>query len=167
LKRIHVIGQKNSGKTTLIVELVQACTQLGYRVGTIKHTHHQHELDSPGKDSHRHREAGAEVVGILTQKMNAVFWPPVETTESTREQRYDGFSPMFAECDLVIVEGDSKTQQPKIEVWREALGTAPLASSDASIHAVVTDDPLQVGCPIWARSDVQTLAKNMLSFFSA
>ena len=163
MKRIHIIGQKNSGKTTLIVELVQAFTQLGYRVGTIKHTHHQHELDAPGKDSHRHREAGATVVGILSQKMNAVFWPPEETTDSNREQRYDGFSPMFAQCDLVLVEGDSKTKQPKIEVWRESLGEAPLAAGDASIHAIVTDDRPQVEAPTWARSDVSALAKKILS----
>ncbi len=163
LKRIHVIGKKNSGKTTLITELIQAFTQLGYRVGTIKHTHHQHELDAPGKDSHRHREAGAQVVGILSQKMNAVFWPPEETADSTREQRYQQFSPMFENCDLVIVEGDSKTEQPKIEVWREETGATPMASSDASIYAVVTDDKPKVDTPTWPRSDVAAIAKNILA----
>lgn len=162
MKRIHIIGQKNSGKTTLIVELVRACMALGYRVGTIKHTHHQHELDTPGKDSHQHRIAGAEVVGILSQQMNAVFWPPKETTESTQEQRYAQFSPMFEQCDLILVEGDSKTNQPKIEVWREELGRPPMAASNTSITAIVSDDELQVGIPVWSRTDVAALAKNIL-----
>ncbi|MEO2032331.1 MAG: molybdopterin-guanine dinucleotide biosynthesis protein B, partial [Planctomycetaceae bacterium] len=61
-KRIHIVGRKNSGKTGLIVELVSFLTDLGYCVGTIKHTHHDHELDTPGKDSYRHCAAGAKVV---------------------------------------------------------------------------------------------------------
>ena len=163
MKRIHIIGQKNSGKTTLIADLVQALTLQGYRVGTIKHTHHQHELDAPGKDSHRHREAGAQVVGILSQKMNAVFWPPKETDESTREQRYQDFEPMFATCDLVLVEGDSKTNQPKIEVWRKELSPAPRFADEVSITAIVTDDHFETQTPVWQRADVKTLAKKILA----
>jgi|GEM_PF-195703 len=75
MHRIHIIGRKNSGKTTLVVDLVRHFRALGYRVGTIKHTHHQHELDTPGKDSYRHRQAGAMAVGIVAPTMNAVFWP--------------------------------------------------------------------------------------------
>ena len=163
MKRIHIVGQKNNGKTTLIVELVQTLAKLGYRVGTIKHTHHQHELDTPGKDSHRHREAGAEVVGILSQRMNAVFWPPDECDQATREQRYEGFAPMFEQCDLVLVEGDTQTTNPRIEVWRKKVHATPLAASDESITAVVTDDQLEVAMPVYARSDVAALAKLVLS----
>jgi len=75
MRRLHIVGRKNSGKTTFIVELVRYFTSSGLRIGTIKHTHHQHELDTPGKDSHRHREAGAQVVGILSRAMSAVFLP--------------------------------------------------------------------------------------------
>ena len=75
MKRLHIVGRKNSGKTTLIVDLVQLLTKNGCRVGTIKHTHHHHELDTPGKDSHRHREAGAELVGVVSRSMTAVFRP--------------------------------------------------------------------------------------------
>ncbi|MGI9456384.1 MAG: molybdopterin-guanine dinucleotide biosynthesis protein B [Aeoliella sp.] len=163
MNRVHIIGGKNHGKTTLVSELVQQLSDCGYRVGTIKHTHHQHELDAPGKDSHRHREAGASVVGILSRSMNAVFWEPHSTNPSIRDQRYDGFVPMFDQCDLVIVEGDSQTMQPKIEVWRESLGTQPLAEKDASITAVVTNDELQISLPVWPRSDVPALATKILS----
>jgi molybdopterin-guanine dinucleotide biosynthesis protein MobB len=168
LKRIHIIGRKNSGKTTLIVELVQAFSQMGYRVGTIKHTHHQHELDAPGKDSHRHREAGAAVVGILSQKMNAVFWPSEKTSESMRDQRYASFAPMFAQCNLVIVEGDSQTKEPKIEVWRKSLDKQPLAITDTSIIAVVTHDNIpNLAAPVWPRADVTALAEKILAIIAA
>ena len=65
MRRIHVVGRKNSGKTTLVVELVRHFTAAGLRVGTVKHTSHSHELDTPGKDSYQHRHAGAAVVGIF------------------------------------------------------------------------------------------------------
>ena len=95
MRRIHIIGRKNSGKTSLVVRLVEYYRTAGYRVGTIKHTHHHHELDTPGKDSFRHRQAGASAVGILAPTMNAVFWPqangvkrvpPEEATPAERAQ---------------------------------------------------------------------------------
>lgn len=164
MKRIHIVGQKNSGKTTLIVELVQAFSQMGYRVGTIKHTHHQHELDAPGKDSHRHREAGAAVVGILSRSMNAVFWQPKTTEFSSPDDRYKVFAQTFADCHLTLVEGDTHTDATKIEVWRESLGTQPLAKTDTSILAVVThDDVPNLTAPVWPRADVDALAEKILA----
>ena len=100
MKRIHIIGSKNHGKTLLVTELVQELSSRGYRVGTIKHTHHQHELDSPGKDSHKHREAGAAVVGILTRSLNAIFWQPDAAKFATPDDRYEAFAESFADCQL-------------------------------------------------------------------
>lgn len=155
MKRIHVIGRKNHGKTHLVGELVTEFTRTGLRVGTIKHTHHRHELDTPGKDSHRHRMAGAAAVGILSPSMNAVFLPAEHW--SAGQDRYEAMAPLFADCDIVVVEGDSQTQAPKIEVWRAILGTAPLIGEDASILAVVTDDPLPVEATVHRRSNVKEL----------
>ncbi|MCA9217139.1 MAG: molybdopterin-guanine dinucleotide biosynthesis protein B, partial [Planctomycetales bacterium] len=101
VKRLHIIGGKNHGKTTLIVDLVQSMTATGLRVGTIKHTHHHHELDTPGKDSHRHREAGAQLVGICSPAMNAIFCPPTES-ENTAD-KYSEFGELFDACDVVLV----------------------------------------------------------------
>jgi len=167
VKRVHIIGGKNHGKTTLVVELVRELCAQGLRVGTIKHTHHQHELDTPGKDSHRHHEAGSAVVGILSRSMNAAFWPPSEKDtegESTnqRERNYETFAPMFRNCDLVLVEGDTRTNETKIEVWRATLGTPSLAETDASISAVVTDDPVEVVASVWRRSDVAVVAHHLM-----
>ncbi len=123
MKRLHIIGRKNHGKTTLIVELVDILSRRGLRVGTIKHTHHRHELDTPGKDSHRHRQAGAAFVGILSPDLNAAFWMAPTTTP--HDERYAAFEPLHAHCDLVLVEGDTETAGDKIEVWREGIGGAP------------------------------------------
>jgi molybdopterin-guanine dinucleotide biosynthesis protein MobB len=161
VKRIHIVGRKNSGKTTLITELVEHLTARGCRVGTIKHTHHHHELDTPGKDSHRHREAGAAVVGILSPGMSAVFRPA--TGGSDRGERYADIAPLFSNCDIVLVEGDLQSTATKVEVWRAATAPHPIAREVDSITAVVTDDPLEVGIPVWRRSDVAVLAEQLLA----
>lgn len=161
MKRMHVVGRKNHGKTQLVVELVEEFMGRGLRVGTIKHTHHSHELDTPGKDSHRHREAGAVMVGVVSRNMSAVFIPSAQPPES--DECYGGLEAAFADCDLVLVEGHSKTRAPKIEVWRAELGTKPLAESDQSILAVVTDGPLTFEAARWLRSDVRELADWILA----
>jgi molybdopterin-guanine dinucleotide biosynthesis protein MobB len=153
MKRLHIIGGKNHGKTTLIVELVQEFSRRGLPVGTIKHTHHHHELDVPGKDSYRHRQAGARVVGILSPSMTAAFLS-VDENDSDGKERYASFASLFERCRLVLVEGDSQTTAPKIEVWRSVLGTPPLASRDRSILAIVTDDACLAPAIVLPRGDV-------------
>lgn len=159
MKRLHIVGGKNHGKTTLVVDLVQAFVARGIHVGTIKHTHHRHELDVPGKDSFRHREAGANAVGILSPTMSAMFIP-TDLGVKKQPDRYAAFAPLFTYCEFVLIEGDSQTTAPKVEVWRAAVGTLPLAQTDRSILAVVTDDdtalPTQI--PILSRSNVDELA---------
>lgn len=157
LPRVHVLGRKNHGKTTLIVELVVELTRRGLRVGTLKHTHHAHELDTPGKDSHRHRAAGATTVGILSRGMNAVFWPPRED----QANRYASFAPMFADCDIVLVEGDTQAVAPKVEVWRAAVEGAPLAAADPSIAAIITDDAAPTETPAIPRRDIAAIANQV------
>ena len=164
MKRIHILGRKNHGKTTLIVELVEWLAERGYRVGTIKHTHHAHELDTPGKDSHRHRLAGAQVVGILSQTLSAVYWQPLEPRglSDPAEGRYAEFAPHFAACDLVLVEGDAHATALKVEVWRQAAGSPPLAADDPTIAAVISDDPLELAAPVWPRRDIAATAAGIL-----
>ncbi len=167
VKRVHIIGGKNHGKTTLVTELVQELSARGLRVGTIKHTHHQHELDAPGKDSHRHREAGAAMVGILSRSMNAAFWRPDSTDGSPPDDRYKVFAQIFGDCHLTLVEGDTQTGAAKIEVWRESLGTQPLACGDASIIAVVTHDVPNCDTPVWPRADIAAVAEKILALVAA
>lgn len=164
MQRIHIIGRKNSGKTTLIVELIQELSSRGLRVGTVKHTHHHHELDTPGKDSFRHREAGASMVGILSPGMDAVFRP--RDPESPPADRYADFSAMFAGCDVVLVEGDSQSRATKIEVWRQVAAENPIAAHDESVTAIITDDPLEISKPLWPRSDLAAIADRIVELNS-
>ncbi len=156
MKRLHIIGGKNHGKTTLIVELVRELRSRGERVGTIKHTHHRHELDTPGKDSHQHRTAGASVVGVLSRELGAVFVPNLGGADGG-EDRYAALAPMYAHCDIVLVEGDTETNAPKIEVWRSALSTPPRYVDHPSVLAIVSDDAVPLQVPVLPRSDVTAL----------
>lgn len=139
MNRVHVIGAKNSGKTRLIVEIVNELTLRGMRVGTIKHTAHTHVLDTPGSDSYRHRAAGAEPAAIVTPDTCAVF------RHIRRIGAYEQLEADFARCHIVLVEGDRSTDEPKLEVWGASTGEPPLAASDSEIAAVVSDSPAAVG----------------------
>lgn len=160
MRRVHIIGRKNSGKTTLIERLVQYLSARGLRIGTIKHTHHHHELDTPGKDSHRHRSAGASVVGIVARNMTAAFIPA--GPEDSREHRYRLLEPLFQACDLVLVEGDVRTHMPKVEVWRKATGQPPLVHELADVAALVSDDEVPVSLPRFSPADIEKIARFVL-----
>lgn len=157
MKRVHVVGRKNSGKTTLIVELVRELVGRGYRVGTIKHSSHRHEVDVPGKDSHLHRQAGGRPAALVSRTMTAVFLP----TEDG-EEVYGQLAPHYAGCDLVVVEGGLDSSAPKVEMWRREIAEEPLALQRGDIAAVVTDDRLEGSVPRWARSDVGRIADLLL-----
>ncbi len=143
IPRVHIVGRKNCGKTTLLCELVECLTLRGLRIATVKHTHHQHELDTPNKDSYRHRVAGACAVGIVSPGMTAVFVPTNASQHSEeREARYLTLRSAFGDADLVLVEGDLHTAAPRIEVWRAAIAENPYATTEAGLSVVVTDDGL-------------------------
>ncbi len=157
MNRLHIIGRKNHGKTTLVVDLLRELTGRGLVVGAVKHTHHDHELDRPGKDSFRHRQAGAAPAAVLARRMTAVFLPHGEQAD-----RYGALAPFYAGCDLVIVEGDLEARATKIEVWRSQTEAPPLALERDDIAAVVTDDPLELTIPVWPRRDVALVADRIL-----
>jgi len=160
-QRIHVVGRKNAGKTTLVCDLVRELTGRGIKVATVKHTHHQHELDTPGKDSHKHREAGAAAVGILSPQMAAMFLP--SSREDSGERRYERFEALFSDCRLILVEGDLQSSAPRLEVWRNIVSERPYAATDCDIMAVISDDSVpQVDCPVWPRSNLSQIADRVL-----
>ena len=157
MNRIHIVGRQNHGKTTLIVELVEEFTRRDVRVGTIKHSAHRHELDTPGKDSYRHRVSGAAPAAVVTADLIGAFIP-----FAVGDSPYAKLQPLFADCRLVLVEGHIEAQAPKIEVWRQEVGGPSLATEKNGIVAVVTDNPLEVHLPIWPRSNIRDLAGQLL-----
>jgi molybdopterin-guanine dinucleotide biosynthesis protein B len=159
IPRLHVIGRKNAGKTTLVVELIERLTRQGLVVGSIKHTHHRHELDVPGKDSYRHRQAGAAPVAILSPGMTAVFRP---NPTGVAADGYPWLDSVWDGCDLVLVEGDSQTSATKVEVWRDVVSDPPLATLDPSIKAVISDNAPSVHQAVWPRSGGDQLVHKIL-----
>jgi molybdopterin-guanine dinucleotide biosynthesis adapter protein len=150
--RVHVVGRRNHGKTTLVVELVKEFRRRGIRVGTIKHSRHTHDLDTPGKDSHRHRQAGGQPAAVVTHDLIGVFLP------RAAECVYERLAPLYTDCEIVIVEGNIDAPGVKIEVWRAAGGNSCLAAARTDIVAVVSDDQPAVSVPVWPRTDITHLA---------
>lgn len=156
MKRIHIVGRKNHGKTTLIVDLLEECRRRGLRVGSIKHAAHRHELDTPGKDSYHHRQAGANPAAVISHNLIGVFLARDEGNDA-----YASIASLFADCALVLVEGDIDARAPKIEVWRESLGTECLATERSDILAIVSDDVPPTSLAVWPRCQVGQLVDRL------
>jgi molybdopterin-guanine dinucleotide biosynthesis protein B len=157
MRVVHVVGRQNNGKTTLICELVEELTRRGLKVGTVKHSSHDHELDRPGKDSFRHRLAGARPAAVVAARQLAVYLPRPEG-----EDPLATLEPLLAGCDLVLIEGFIEHEGTKIEVWRREIGKPLLARERPSIIAVVSDDAPEVRQPVWPRSDLPRLADEVM-----
>ncbi len=135
MKILGFAGYSGSGKTTLLEQLIPLLKQHGLRVSVIKHAHHDFDIDRPGKDSFRHREAGAHEVMIASGHRWALMHELREETEPALEQLCARLSP----CDLVLVEGYKFAAIPKLEVHRTSVGHPLLYPDDPQIIAVVTD----------------------------
>ena len=133
---IGLAGWSGSGKTTLAEQLIAGLTARGLEVATIKHAHHGFDADKPGKDSYRHRAAGARQVVVSSQARSVLFTENKDHGERRLEELLDALSP----ADIVIVEGYKREPIPKIEIFRLATGKAPLFTTDPRIIAVATDD---------------------------
>jgi len=157
MKRLHIVGGRNHGKTTLIVELVRIFNRRGIRVGTIKHTCHRHALDTPGKDSHRQRSAGADPAAIITPDGIGVYF-----NSGPGDEGYADLETLYRDCRFVLVEGHLSGSAAKIEVWRQEFGTEPLAVRYPHIEAVVSDDPVPGFANVWKRSEKEELADRVL-----
>lgn len=131
-----IAGWKNSGKTGLAVRLVEEFTRRGYRISTIKHAHHDFDIDKVGADSFRHRQAGAHEVAIVSGTRFAIMHELRGEPEPTFEEILSRIAP----CDLVLIEGYKREPVPKIEARRlEAAKREPLAPTDPWIKAIAAD----------------------------
>ena len=148
---ICIVGRSQSGKTTLIEKLIPVLKGKGYRIGTVKHTHHVFDFDKIGKDSWRHRDAGAETVIIASPgKIAMVKNDHPGTLESL--QHY------FDDLDLLITEGYKGAHQPKIEVVRAARHNQALLKDDRYLIAAVSDTALKLNVPGFDLEDIDSLA---------
>jgi molybdopterin-guanine dinucleotide biosynthesis protein B len=159
MKVIGIVGWKNNGKTTLVVRLLEHLTARGYRVSTVKHAHHSAQLEEPGKDSHRHRMAGAAEVMLATSRR----WVLFHELQGDSEPPLDELLGRMAPVDLVVVEGFKRFPHPKVEVHRQERATPLLAADDPSIIAVASDEPLPgLRIPVLDLDDVPAIAALIL-----
>lgn len=151
---LHIIGRKNHGKTTLVLNLIERFAAQGLRVGSIKHSSHRHEFDRDGSDSHRHRLAGAQPAAVVSDSLAALFFEPTAGADPLVR-----LLPFYDDCDLVFIEGDhDRPGGDKIEVWRSVMGTEPLCKSTDGVFAIVSDDEPPVrDVPVYRRQDFAAL----------
>jgi molybdopterin-guanine dinucleotide biosynthesis protein B len=153
-KAIGFIGYSNSGKTTLIEKLIPRFRAQGLTVSAVKNAHHGFDMDRPGKDSHRYREAGAGQVLISTTERWALL-----TETPAGHATLDDLLAQLAPCDLVIVEGfKSEGRIPRIEVRRAAVGDPLIYPHDANVIAVAADFALECPLPVLDLNDADKIA---------
>lgn len=158
MKVFGFAGYSNSGKTTLIEMLIPRFVERGLRISLIKHAHHGFDLDRPGKDSYRHREAGATEVFLVSSKR----WVLMHELRDEEEPSLEHQISLMAPCDLVLVEGFKYTAIPKIEVHRPANGKPLLYPENPNIIAIATDAPLEAPLPVLDLNDIDAIADFIL-----
>lgn len=150
---ISIVGKSDSGKTTLIEKLVPELTRRGYRVATVKHDVHGFEVDREGKDSWRHKQAGAHTVVISSPKKVALIRDVEKdlTLEEIREK-------LIQDVDLVLSEGYKKDVQPKIEIFRKEKHKELLCTKEDNLIAIVSDKKFRVGVSCFFLDDIRGVA---------
>ncbi|MDP2804341.1 MAG: molybdopterin-guanine dinucleotide biosynthesis protein B [Gallionellaceae bacterium] len=157
-KIFSIVGHSGSGKTTLVEKLIRELSSRGIKVATIKHAHHQVQLDTPGKDSHRYKTAGASMSMLVTgNQLQLIADLPEDKSPEALAQRFMG------EADMVLAEGFSLDGGAKIEVMRRECGKPPRCAIEEGLIAVVTDmDEIYPTLPHFGLEDVQGIVHFML-----
>jgi molybdopterin-guanine dinucleotide biosynthesis protein B len=149
---VSIVGRAKTGKTTLVVKLISILKARGIRVATIKHHHHDFEADREGKDTYRHKQAGASLT-IIASPAKIAMVKDVEE-ELTLQQIVDRF---VGDVDLIITEGYKGESIPKIEVY-SAREEPPATLGDPNLLAVLSDTPVDTRVPVFKRDDAQAAA---------
>lgn len=160
MKVFGLVGWSGSGKTTLLVQLIPELTSRGLSVSTMKHTHHNFDIDQKGKDSYEHRAAGATEVMLTSGRRWALQRELRDETEPDMEDLIARMAPV----DLILIEGFKRHRHDKLEVFRASVGKELLAAKDESIVAVASDEAVSgVSCPVLDMNDVAAVADFILA----
>lgn len=159
MKLYGVVGWKNAGKTGLMERLVTEITGRGLTVSTVKHAHHVFDVDQPGKDSHRHREAGATEVLLSSRKRFALM----HELRGAEEPTLDALLAKLSPVDLVLVEGYKRDAHPKIEAFRAETRNPLIAAEDPTVRAVASDSAVEIDRPVFDLNDTVAIADFILA----
>jgi molybdopterin-guanine dinucleotide biosynthesis adapter protein len=159
MKTIAIAGYSGSGKTTLIERVIPCLVMEGFRVSLIKHAHHEFDVDQRGKDSWRHREAGATEVLVSSSNRWVLMHELRGAAEPSLEEQLKHFAP----CDVVIVEGWKHHDMPKIEVHRKLADRPLLFPNDKNVVAVATDESLATALPQFDLDDAEGVAQFIIT----
>lgn len=155
MKILGLAGWSGAGKTTLIVKLVPELVGRGLKVSTIKHAHHAFDVDKPGKDSYRHREAGATEVLVASAHRWALMHELREEEEPSAADLMRHMTPV----DLLLIEGFKREPHDKLEIFRRELGKPLLSADDPSFVAILSDGPVpEIALPVIDLNDIGTIA---------
>ncbi len=154
-----VVGWKNAGKTGLMERLVAEITGRGYSVSTVKHAHHSFDVDHEGKDSHRHRVAGATEVLLASRNRFALM----HELRDEEEPKLEALLGKLVQVDLVLIEGYKRDAHPKVEAHRQEPGNPLIAPEDPTIRAVASDVDLEIDRPVFDLDDTVAIADFILS----
>ena len=149
-----VTGWKNSGKTGLMERLVAECVARGLSVSTVKHAHHAADIDRPGRDSFRHRAAGAREVLIASP----MRWALMHELRGAGEPPLEALLSRLSPVDLVLVEGYKAAPHPKIEAHRVETGQPLMAPDNPTVRAVASNGAPDVPLPVFALDDTRAIA---------
>jgi molybdopterin-guanine dinucleotide biosynthesis adapter protein len=158
MKVFGFAGWSGSGKTTLIEQLIPRFVQRGLRVSLIKHAHHTFDVDHPGKDSHRHRQAGASEILVTSSRR----WVLMHELRGAHEPAFEEQVKRISPCDLLLVEGFKHAPIPKLEVWRKETGEPLLHPNDPHIVAVASDTKIETKLPVLELNDVDAICRFIL-----
>ena len=160
MKIFGIAGYSGSGKTTLIERLVPLFTRVGLRVSLIKHAHHSFDVDHPGRDSYRHREAGCSEVVVVSEKRWVVVHELRGEPEPSLAEQIGRVSP----CDLLLVEGYKHHAMPKLEIWRKENAKPLLYPEDKHVVAIASDAALEARLPRFDLNDYDGIGDFILSY---
>ncbi|MFO7556302.1 MAG: molybdopterin-guanine dinucleotide biosynthesis protein B [Desulfobacterales bacterium] len=156
---VSVIGNSGSGKTTFLEKLIPELTGRGLKVGSIKHDVHGFELDKPGKDSWRHKHAGASTTVISSPYQIGMV------KDVDYDHKPDELFSFFNGMDIILTEGYKRCNMPKLEIFRAEITTEPLCKNDEKLLALISDSDIDIGVPVFSPREIKKVAEFLIEHF--
>ena len=157
---VSIVGNSGSGKTTFIEKLIPEIIRHGLQVGTIKHDVHGFEMDKPGKDSWRHKQAGASTTVISSPYQIGMVM------DVDHDHKPNELLPLFSGVDIILTEGYKWQNYPKLEIFRPEIAKEPLCKNDEHLLALISDSNIDIDVPRFSTKDIYKVAELLIAHFN-